>query len=52
MQMTEPDFSRRLNISLRARVTLIVVITSEEERAVSRIREVCESWDPPRQCIA
>lgn len=52
MQMTEPDFSRQLNISLRARVTLIVVITPEEERAVSRIREVCESWDPPRQCIA
>ncbi len=52
MQLTEPDFSRQLNISLRARVTLIVVITPEEERAVSRIREVCESWDPPRQCIA
>ena len=52
MQIAEPDFSRRLNISLRARVTLIVVITPEEERAVSGIREVCESWDPPRQCIA
>ncbi|MDD1686626.1 AAA family ATPase [Methanoregula sp.] len=52
MQLIEPDFSRRLNISLRARVTLIVVITPEEERAVSQIREVCETWDPPRQCIA
>ncbi|HEX3000902.1 MAG TPA: AAA family ATPase, partial [Methanoregula sp.] len=40
-----------LNISLRARVTLIIVITPEEERAVSGIREVCESWNPPRQCI-
>jgi len=52
MKIAEPDFSRRLNISLRARVTLIVVITPEEERAVSGIREVCEFWDPPRQCIA
>jgi len=52
VQLTDPDFSRQLNISLRARVTLIVVITTEEERAVCRIREVCESWDPPRQCIA
>jgi len=52
MVQHEPDFSRRLNISLRARVTLVVVITPEEERAVSKIREVCETWDPPRQCIA
>ena len=51
MQYTEPDFSRKLNISLRARVTLIVVMTPEEERVVAKIREVCESWEPPRQCI-
>jgi len=48
----EPDFSRRLDVSLRARVTLIVVITPEEERVVSQIQEVCERWDPPRQCVA
>jgi hypothetical protein len=52
MKVSEPDFTRRLNISLRARVTLMVVITPEEERAVSKITEVCETWDPPRQCIA
>jgi len=52
MQHAEPDFSRRLNVSLRARVTLIVVITPEEERVVSQIKGVCEKWDPPRQCIA
>jgi len=52
MQHAEPDFSRRLNISLRARVTLIVVITPEEERVVAQIKGVCERWDPPRQCIA
>jgi SpoVK/Ycf46/Vps4 family AAA+-type ATPase len=51
MQSQEPDFSRKLNVSLRARVTLIIVMTPEEERVVSRIREVAESWDPPRQCI-
>lgn len=52
LQRTDTEFSRRLNISLRARVTLLVVITAEEERAVAQIREVCEIWDPPRQCIA
>lgn len=52
MQCKEPDFSRKLNVSLRARVTLIVVMTPEEERVVSRIREVCETWDPPRQCVS
>ena len=52
MQKREPDFARRVNISLRARVTLIVVMTPEEERVVSQVREVCEKWDPVRQCIA
>jgi len=52
MHRSEPDFSRRLNVSLRARVTLVVVITPEEERVVSQIKDVCGSWDPPRQCIA
>ena len=51
MQHQEPDFCRRLNVSLRARVTLIVVMTPEEERVVSRIQEVCDTWDPPRQCV-
>jgi len=52
MARTEPDFSRKLNVSLRARVTLIVVMTPEEERVVAKIKDVCETWDPPRQCIA
>jgi SpoVK/Ycf46/Vps4 family AAA+-type ATPase len=51
MQYQEPDFSRKLNVSLRARVTLIVVVTPEEERVVSKIQEVCDTWDPPRQCV-
>ena len=51
MQHQEPDFSRKLNISLRARVTLIVVMTPEEERVVLKIKEVCDTWDPPRQCV-
>jgi SpoVK/Ycf46/Vps4 family AAA+-type ATPase len=51
MQYAEPDFLRKLNVSLRARVTLIVVMTPEEERAVAKIREVCETWEPPRQCV-
>ncbi len=52
MIQTEPDFARRLNISLRARVTLIVVITPEEERVITQIKEVCDTWDPQRQCLA
>jgi len=52
MQHQEPDFARKLSVALRARVTLIVVITPEEERAVSKIQEVCDTWDPPRQCVA
>src|SRR5208337_4864462 len=51
MQQPEPDFSHRLNVSLRARVTLVVVMSPEEERVVSRIREVCDTWEPARQCI-
>src|SRR5512133_3638036 len=51
MQYKEPDFSRNMNISLRGRVTLIVVMTPEEERVVSKIKEVCDTWDPPRQCV-
>ena len=51
MQQPEPDFSHRLNVSLRARVTLMVVMSPEEERVVSWIREVCDTWEPPRQCI-
>ncbi|MFA5222061.1 MAG: AAA family ATPase, partial [Methanoregula sp.] len=47
----EHDFGRRLNISLRARVTLIVVISPEEERVIAQVREVCEKWEPPRQCL-
>lgn len=49
---TEPDFSRKLSVSLRARVTLVVVVTPEEERVVSQIRDMCVSWEPARQCLA
>lgn len=52
MRYSEPDFSRKLNVSLRARVTLIVVMTPEEERAVTKIKDVCETWEPPRQCVS
>ncbi len=49
--VTEQDFSRKLNVSLRARVTLIVVVTPEEERVITQIRNVCDSWEPSRQCL-
>jgi hypothetical protein len=51
MARNEADFSKRLNVSLRARVTLIVVVTPEEERVLSQIKAVCDTWDPSRQCL-
>lgn len=51
MMHAEQDFAKALSISLRARVTLLVVITPEEERAVSQIRTVCAGWSPARQCL-
>ena len=50
-QGSEQDFATTLSVSLRARVTLMVVVTPEEERAVSRIKSVCSGWNPARQCL-
>lgn len=43
-------FERQLDIYLRARFTLILLVTSEEERAVQSIKSVCERSQ--RSCIA
>jgi AAA+ superfamily predicted ATPase len=43
------DFEERLDIYLRARFTLIVLVTSEEERALETIKEVCEQTRRPCQ---
>ncbi|HVN53496.1 MAG TPA: AAA family ATPase [Anaerolineaceae bacterium] len=42
-------FNEELDIYLRARFTLIVLITPEEERALQIIRQVCE--DSQRKCL-
>jgi hypothetical protein len=52
MARNEVDFSQRLNLSLRARVTLIVVVTPEEERVLCQVKGVCDTWEPSRQCLA
>jgi AAA+ superfamily predicted ATPase len=46
------SFDRELDIHIRARVALIVIVTAEEERAIQSIKAVCEhagraclSWD-------
>src|SRR5262249_29402418 len=46
------SFDRELDIHIRARVALIVIVTAEEERAIQTIKAVCEhagrgclSWD-------
>jgi SpoVK/Ycf46/Vps4 family AAA+-type ATPase len=44
------DMKSRLDVFLRARITLIVLITPEEERAVELVRSVCDGWNPSRQC--
>jgi hypothetical protein len=45
-------FQQELDLYLRARFTLIVLVTPEEERAVAEVRQACEaikrpclSWD-------
>lgn len=40
-------FDQELDIYLRARFTLIVVVTSEEERAIEGIKSVCDSIRRP-----
>ncbi len=37
------DFEKELDIYLRARFTLVVIVTSEEERALQVIKSVCEN---------
>jgi hypothetical protein len=35
-------FEQELDVYLRARFTLLVLVTSEEERALQMIKRVCE----------
>ena len=46
------DFEHNLDVYLRARFTLIILVTTEEERALQTVKEVCErthraclTWD-------
>ena len=47
----DPDLKHLINVYLRARITLIIVTTPEEERAVQLVRDVCAGWNPARQCL-
>src|SRR5262249_1750449 len=40
-------FERELDVYLRARVTLIVLVTPEEERALQTVKAVCERANRP-----
>src|SRR5262249_10586057 len=44
------SFERDLDIYLRARITLIILVTPEEERALQAIKCVCERTGRP--CIS
>ncbi|MGB9898230.1 MAG: AAA family ATPase, partial [Thermanaerothrix sp.] len=44
------QFEEQLDIYLRARFTLLVLVTPEEERALQKIRAVCERTQ--RHCLA
>jgi len=44
------DFRDQLDIYLRARFTLIVLVTLEEQRALDTLKEVCRKTD--RQCLS
>lgn len=50
--MGDKDFKDQLSIFLRARITLVIVITIEEERVIQLVKEMCEQNTPPRQCFA
>jgi hypothetical protein len=50
--MPDTDFAHQIATYLRARITLVVVITVEEERVVNLLRQVCEQWNPPRPCLS
>src|SRR5947209_11033203 len=41
------SFERELDVYLRARITLIVLITSEEERALQTVKAVCDRTGRP-----
>src|SRR4051794_8547251 len=43
-------FEQQLDLYLRARCTLLVIVTPEEDRALQAIRAVCDR--PPRACLA
>jgi len=44
-------FTEQLDLYLRARCTLIVIVSSEEDRALSAIRATAQSYSPPRSCL-
>ena len=41
------SFEQQLDVYMRARVTLIVLVTPEEERALQTIKAVCERTKRP-----
>jgi AAA+ superfamily predicted ATPase len=43
-------FEEELDVHLRARATLVVLVTTEEERALESVKNVCERLD--RACVA
>lgn len=46
------DTKDQIDLAFRSRVTLIIFVSPEEERAFRIIKEVCDRWNPPRQCVA
>ena len=46
------DTKDQIDLALRTRVTLIILVSPEEERAFRIIKEGCDRWNPPRQCVA
>lgn len=52
MDSPDTEMLAQIDLSLRARVTLLVLHTAEEERAVRMVQEVCSRWQPPRPCLS
>ncbi|MFQ3649984.1 MAG: AAA family ATPase, partial [Gemmataceae bacterium] len=44
-------FEQQLDLYLRARCTLLVIVSSEEDRVLAAIRAIAQSYNPPRGCL-
>jgi len=50
-ETVDQEIPAQIDLCLRARITLLILHTTEEERAIRMLQEVCEHFHPPRPFI-